>query len=144
MVRAHFKAVQQHPSTLSLQSSEPAAPENETFNENSFEDYLRSMLLDRTWIALQKSNPNYHAVLNMRAHNPDLSAREIAEQLTQAPRFSAAANPMSPDVVRKTLQRGRVKFAELLVDEAVVLLQCESTAQFRHELQELLLLSDCL
>lgn len=143
MVRAHFKALRQQPSQLSLQSSEPAAPENETFSEDSFEDYLRSMLLDRTWVALQKSHPNYHAVLNMRAHHPDLSAREIAEQLSQAPRFSAAANSMSPDVVRKTLQRGRVKFAELLVDEAALLLQCESNEQLRQELQELKLLAYC-
>jgi len=143
MVRAHFKALKQQPSQLSTQLCEPVAPENETFSEDSFEDYLRAMLLDRTWIALQKSNPNYHAVLNMRAHNPDFSAREIAQQLALAPRFSAAANPMSPDVVRKTLQRGRIKFAELLVDEAALLLQCENNEQLRQELQELQLLSYC-
>ena len=95
-------------------------------------------MLERTWEALRDSRANYYAVLRLRVDNPEMPAREIAERLT-----AELGKPTSGDTVRKTLERARVKFADLLVQEVEASMDSPDHAMLKSELKELDLLPYC-
>jgi RNA polymerase sigma-70 factor (ECF subfamily) len=74
-------------------------------------------VLNRTWSRLETYEVNtpknrYHTVLQLRRAQPKAAIDELAEELGRR-----TGTKVSPEAFRKTLQRARNKFAELLVQE---------------------------
>ena len=90
------------------------------------------------WRRLQtsdpKTGPRYFAVLDFRARNPDLSSEQAAEALT---RLLQPEQPFSSQGIRKLLQRARVKFAQLLIDEVRKTLGDDDPESLENELIDL-------
>jgi RNA polymerase sigma factor (sigma-70 family) len=106
--------------------------------EPNFAATWREEVLERTWQALAEANPTYHAVLLLHVRNPDMASPEMAAAL------SAQLNrPMNAPLVRKTMQRAREKFANLLVEEVQATLEAPMEDELRGELEELDLLRYC-
>jgi len=84
------------------------------------EDYdrvWRETMIKRVWSSLETHEANtpknrYATVLHLRVNNPDAPIEEIAKQLTEQ-----VGTSVSPEAFRKTLQRARSKFLELLIME---------------------------
>lgn len=118
----------------------PARSPNRSDSEDddSFVQKWREELIERTWESLAKANRNYHAVLLMHVENPDLSARELANQL-------AAQSVKAPTEgsVRVTLHRAREKFAALLIEEVAHSLADPTETELIDELRTLRLLKLC-
>jgi RNA polymerase sigma-70 factor (ECF subfamily) len=77
----------------------------------------RSVILERVFDRLgtfEASNPKnrYASVLRLRHDNPDASIEELAARLEEM-----TGTPVRADAFRKTLQRARIKFFELLKQE---------------------------
>lgn len=77
----------------------------------------RSVVLERVFdrlVTYEASNPKnrYASVLRLRHDNPDASIDELAERLA-----ASTGTAVRPDAFRKTLQRARIKFFELLKQE---------------------------
>jgi len=66
--------------------------------------------LDTYEVATPKNR--YASILRLRHENPDASIDELAERLS-----ASSGVPIRPEAFRKTLQRARVKFFELLKQE---------------------------
>jgi len=76
--------------------------------------------------------------LLLRVESADLSSGQMAEELT-----GRLGKPMSAVSVRKTLERAKDKFADLLLDEVTASLEVPSAEELHRELQELDLLRYC-
>ena len=113
-------------------SQDPAVMPESTEEGNSLETCLQEDLLERGWQALESANPTYYAVLRKRAEDVDLSVREIGEQIDEFP-----GGPMTAANVRKTLERARTQFSNLLLDEVLKIVESESVDEIRAELKEL-------
>jgi hypothetical protein len=109
-----------------------------------FDQTWRQELLDRAWRALSEferaTQRPYHTVLRFRSEHGECSSAEMAakltEQLRQEPPFSEAG-------IRKILQRARVKFADLLLDEVAVSIENEAIEAIEEELVSLDMLEYC-
>ena len=138
LVNDHFKARKNAERQLSPKAPDPAVGP-ETLSEGpSFEDCLREDLLNAAWSALQKDNVRYHAALLMRVENPDLSSRELAEQLTES-----LDSEVTAAWVRKNLERARTKFAQILVQQVENSGDCSTHDELRSELESLSLMRYC-
>jgi RNA polymerase sigma-70 factor (ECF subfamily) len=134
LVNDHHRDRQQQPGPLPSDSPAPSGPDSET-------DFLagwREELLEQTWKALKQANATYHEVLLLHIDNPDSTAAQMAEQLS-----STMGRPVTAAWVRKTLQRAREKYADLLIDEVAKSLEQPSLEQLEQELQELNLMPHC-
>jgi len=98
----------------------------------------RQELLDRAWKSLQGRNTAYFALLRLRLEEPDLPAALLAGRLGRQ-----VGKTFTADSVRKTLQRAREKFADLLLDEVAFSLEDPSRRELERELRELGLLAYC-
>lgn len=120
-----------------LSGAEPAA-------EEQFDACWRTAILDRTWSALQESDPSsgrtYYAVLRYRSEHPEADSREMAEALT---RLLQPAKPFTDAGVRQTLHRARERFAELLVAEVAESIGANEIGAIEEELASLQLTSYC-
>jgi RNA polymerase sigma-70 factor (ECF subfamily) len=139
LVHDQHRARQQQPQPLPAAGGEPAAlPEDDADSVQRFLAGWRAELLERTWASLAESNMAYYAVLRLRTEDPDLDSPQLAERL---------AVPLGKAVtaawVRKTLQRARDKFADLLLEEVAQSLESAEPEALRHELRELDLLKYC-
>lgn len=90
---------------------DPSAPDLE------YDRVWREVVINRVWSRLETfeaSMPKnrYARVLRLRVGHPDASIEEIARVLTEQ-----TGQAISPEAFRKTLQRARGKFLELLVHE---------------------------
>lgn len=103
-----------------------------------FDEDWRQTLLARAWNHLSETKPIYHAVLYLRASNPELSSTEMAEQLS-----TQLGKTLTAESVRQSLRRARVAFAELLIEEVAQSLDAPSKEQVEDELADLRLLSYC-
>jgi RNA polymerase sigma-70 factor (ECF subfamily) len=135
LVDEHWRSVRLRPESL---SANVAAPSEETDTGQDFLESWRQELLDRTWRTLQIDNPTYYAVLRFRVENPDLPSSRIAEELT-----ASLGKPMTHDSTRKSLQRAREAFADLLLDEITQSLGSSSDDVLEDESRELDLLKYC-
>jgi RNA polymerase sigma factor (sigma-70 family) len=86
-------------------------------NDADYDRVWREAVIKRVWSRLETyeaSTPKnrYASVLHLRVGNPEASIEEIAQQLSQQ-----TGTRVSPEAFRKTLQRARGKFLELLVQE---------------------------
>ncbi len=136
LVNDHYRKLKDRPLAFEAGLPEPAASLNESGED--FRGIWREEVLERTWEALRDSRANYYAVLRLRVDNPEMPAREIAERLT-----AELGKPTSGDTVRKTLERARVKFADLLVQEVEASMDSPDHAMLKAELKELDLLPYC-
>jgi RNA polymerase sigma factor (sigma-70 family) len=136
LVNDYHRARQAWPKLLSPDAPAPAAPSDDS--EPDFLAAWRTELLERTWRALAEAQPTYHAVLLFRVQNPDVPSPQIAEQLTKQ-----LGKLLSGDLVRKSLQRGQKKFADLLVEEVRCSLENPTEDELAKELSALDLLKYC-
>jgi RNA polymerase sigma-70 factor (ECF subfamily) len=103
-----------------------------------FDDDWRNELLARAWDRLADAHPTLYAALRLRAGHPDLSSPELATALGQH-----LGKPVTPVAVRQLVHRARIKFADLLIDEAAHSLESPSAAAVTEELRDLNLLEYC-
>ncbi len=106
----HFRG-RKHQSLPPGDLLDPAQPDDE------YDRVWREAIIKRVWSRLETyeaSTPKnrYATVLHLRVGNPDAAIEDLAQQL------SVSVNArISPEAFRKTLQRARKKFLELLVEE---------------------------
>jgi RNA polymerase sigma-70 factor (ECF subfamily) len=134
LVTDHFRARQAAPAALAPDAPDPAA---DPTAEPDFAAGWRQDVLDQTWKALQDENPTVHATLLLRIEDPDLQSPEMAGRLS-----AQLGKPMTPENVRKTLQRAQAKFADLLLDRVADSLD-DPAADLEAELRVLDLLKYC-
>jgi RNA polymerase sigma-70 factor (ECF subfamily) len=110
----------------------------------SFLENWRKELLDRAWAALaavqQPDGPPYYSVLRFSYEHPRVPSAQVAELLTAQLKPS---KPFTGAGVRKTLQRARDKFTDLLVEEVARSIQTTAIDELEQELSELGLLAYC-
>ncbi|WP_406696537.1 sigma-70 family RNA polymerase sigma factor [Singulisphaera sp. Ch08] len=90
---------------------DPASPDAD------YDRVWREAVIKRVWTRLDTYEVNtpknrYATVLHLRVGNPKASIDELAQQLGEQNRTT-----VTPEAFRKTLQRARAKFLELLVTE---------------------------
>jgi DNA-directed RNA polymerase specialized sigma24 family protein len=110
--------------------------------ERAFLESWRDELLGRAWEALarheKEAGQPYYSVLRFRADHPELSSAEMAERLSA--RLNKAINAPA---VRKTLERARDRFGDLLLDEIAQAVDSPSREALEAELSDLSLLEYC-
>jgi DNA-directed RNA polymerase specialized sigma24 family protein len=133
LVNDYHRAKQAGPKALAFDAAAPELP-----SEDDFVAGWRDSLLDHTWQALAEVNPMFHAVLLLRIENPDMQSPEMAERIS-----TLLGRPVSPELVRKSLQRSHAKFADLLLDQVAKSLEDPTPEDLEAELQTLDLLRYC-
>jgi hypothetical protein len=143
LVADYHKKRQRLPRQLTPDHPDPAVLcEPNAEQDQAFLASWRDELLSRTWTALaaadQAGGQGFHAVLRFRADHPDLRSHEMAEQLG-----AILGKPLTAAGVRKTLERARDRFADLLLDEIAQALANPTLGQLEEELIDLNLLEHC-
>lgn len=104
----------------------------------------RRGIFEHVWTALeeaeQQGGPPYFHVLNFLQVQPEATSAEMAARLTEQLRCSP---PLTAPGIRKLLQRGRVRFAELMVAEVERLLDGPTRERLEQALVDLDLLPFC-
>jgi RNA polymerase sigma-70 factor (ECF subfamily) len=134
LVNKHFRQRQR---LRSLPESAAAVPAP-AGDAPTFEECLRDQVLARTWRALEDTQPRYHAVLLSRAEQPSAPSAALAERLT-----AASGESWTAAQVRKTLERARALFVDLLLKEVSSGLRCPGRDGLAEALEELDLLKYC-
>jgi len=85
--------------------------------DDDFDHVWRESVIKRVWSRLETYEVNtpknrYATVLHLRVGNPDAPIEDLAGQLAKQ-----SGAKISPEAFRKTLQRARSKFLELLIQE---------------------------
>src|SRR5262245_35055633 len=106
-----------HFRTRKLQPLPPGDLLDSTRPDEDFDRVWREAVINRVWSRLetyQATTPKnrYATVLQLRRDHPNASIDEIAEKLGELTRTE-----VRPEAFRKSLQRARAKFIELLVQE---------------------------
>jgi RNA polymerase sigma factor (sigma-70 family) len=128
---------------LPEEAPEPAAPAEDTAEaDREFLSGWREQLLNGAWQALERiekqTGQPFHAVLRLRADQPDLSSSGMAEELSR--RLSKS---ISSAWVRQNLHRAREKFVDLILDEVRQTLDEPSIDALERELIDLELFEYC-
>jgi len=100
-----------------LQPLPPGELLDDSLPDADYDQVWRAAVIKRVWARLENyesSMPKnrYKSVLQLRVENPDASIEELTEQLKAKTQLT-----MTPEAFRKTLQRSRGKFLELLIQE---------------------------
>ena len=90
---------------------DPAKPDDD------YDRVWREAVIKRVWLRLETyeastAKNRYHTVLLLRVGDPKAAIEELSAQLSEQTRAK-----VTPEAFRKTLQRARGKFLELLVQE---------------------------
>lgn len=106
----HFRG-RKHQSLPPGDIFDPSMPDVE------YERVWRDAVIRRVWTRLETyelltPKNRYAKVLHLRVDNPDAPIEELAEQHNRT-----GPGQLTPDAFRKTLQRARAKFLELLIQE---------------------------
>jgi RNA polymerase sigma factor (sigma-70 family) len=133
LVNDHHRARQAGPKPLLHDAPAPDLPA-----EDEFLAGWQQSLLDQTWKALAADNPTFHAVLLLRVESPEMPSPEMAERLS-----AQLGKPVTPENVRKSLQRAHAKFADLLLERVVQGLDSPADDELDDELRALDLLRYC-
>lgn len=85
--------------------------------DEEYDRVWRETVLKRVWNRLETYEAHtpknrYHAVLRLRVDNPDDSIDELVERMART-----SPTTMTSEGFRKTLQRARAKYLELLIQE---------------------------
>ncbi len=109
-----------------------------------FDESWRNELLARTWVALEQHQSTtgepYFTALKLKADRSEDSSAALAESFNSG---RTDATPLSEPAFRKTLQRARGRFGELLLREVAETLAVPTRAELERELIELRLLAFC-
>jgi DNA-directed RNA polymerase specialized sigma24 family protein len=110
--------------------------------EEEFRTIWRDELLARSWAALlayEKAHGQpFYTVLRFRADNPEVPSHQMAERLS-----GPLGKPLTAAGVRKTLERAREKFGDLLLEEIAQGLDPPTRERLVEELIDLELLEHC-
>lgn len=105
--------------------------------ESAFRESCREELLARVWDRLraqqEQSGHSYFTLLQYRASHPEATSQQAADDLNR----QLGEGAFTPVSVRKTLQRARARFAELLLDEVRQTLPAGDPDQLQQELADL-------
>jgi RNA polymerase sigma factor (sigma-70 family) len=116
--------------------------DNDPASDRAFLERWREELLERAWEGLaaaeRETGQPFYTLLRFKVDNPDLRSYQIAEQLT-----ARLAKPTTETAVRKTLQRARERFGELLLGEVARSIGSARRDEIAAELGELNLLTYC-
>lgn len=139
------KGRRRSPCQLESSAAQPEVPAwDPAESDRQFVQGWRSDLLGRAWAALaereRRGGQPYYCVLRFRAENPKASSGEMAARLTEHLR---PERPFTETGVRKTLQRAREHFADLLIDDVAHSLGSPSAEELEEELVNLELLPYC-
>jgi RNA polymerase sigma-70 factor (ECF subfamily) len=131
------------PRQLKPEHPDPAVTcEPDAEQEQAFRTSWRDELLDRAWAALsaadQANGQCFYTVLRFRADHPQLRSHEMAEQLGRV-----LGKQPTPSGVRKSLERARDRFADLLLDAIAQTLSDPTPEQLEEELIDLNLMEHC-
>jgi RNA polymerase sigma-70 factor (ECF subfamily) len=137
LVNDYHAAKKSGPKPFSPQMLDRQAAEEPAESE-TVEHCLREQVLDLAWEALERSQPHYFTVLRLRADYPEMTSRQMSQRLLEE-----RGQNLAPDTVRKTLERARARYADLLLDEAAQLAETSDPAELRLELEQLDLLKYC-
>jgi hypothetical protein len=117
-------------------------PEELPDQEDAFRASWRAELLDRSWAALEaherETGQPFYTVLRYRADHRDVRSARMAEEVG-----ALLGRRLTAVGVRKTVERARGRFAELLLDEIIQTLGAPTAEQLEEELIELNLLDHC-
>jgi RNA polymerase sigma-70 factor (ECF subfamily) len=145
LIARHHREQKRRPHALPPDHPEPAAepevlPDQE--QDNAFRASWRAELLARSWAALEaherEAGQPFYTVLRYRVDHPDVHSGPMAEELS-----ARLGRELTAAGVRKTMERARARFAELLLDEIVQTLGAPTREQLEEELIELNLLEHC-
>lgn len=143
MVADHHSKRKRDPSSLSANPAEPGADCSfAAEREEAYRTAWRDELMARAWLALEahekEQGQPFHTVLRYKVQNPELRSGDMAERLsvTMGKELTAAG-------VRKTLERARDKYADLLLDEIAQAVDSPTRERLEEELIELELLDQC-
>ena len=111
-------------------------------SDEVFLERWREELLERAWEGLeqaeQTSGQPFYTLLRLKADTPEKRSIQIANEMS-----GILQKPISETAVRKTLQRARERFGELLLDEVARTIGSTDRADLEAELGELDLLTYC-
>ncbi len=110
---------------------DPATPDAD------YDRVWREAVIKRVWARLEAyeaSTPKnrYATVLHLRVGNPKASIEEIAERLS-----TQTGGKVTPEAFRKTLQRARGKFLELLISELKATIHPSTIEDIEAEINDL-------
>ena len=145
LVVDHFGQQRKKPQPLNTAVAQPAVePWGSPEAEEQFVRSWREELFSRAWSALaadeQERGQPYFTVLMFRTQNPKATSVEMVRRLTDELR---PQHPLTETGVRKTLQRARAKFADLLIEDVAYSLGNPTADELEQELIELELLAYC-
>jgi RNA polymerase sigma-70 factor (ECF subfamily) len=120
-----------------LQSLPPGDLLDPTAQDVEYDRVWREAIIRRVWSRLETyeaSTPKnrYASVLHLRVENPDAAIDDLALRLGEQ-----AQVRVSPEAFRKTLQRARGKFLELLIEELRVTIHPATTEDIEAEIYDL-------
>lgn len=110
---------------------DPTAPDHD------YDQVWRETIIRRVWSRLETyeaSTPKnrYATVLHLRVGQPDAPIDDLALELSQQ-----SGARISPEAFRKTLQRARAKFLELLIEELRVTIHPATPEDIEAEIYDL-------
>jgi RNA polymerase sigma-70 factor (ECF subfamily) len=143
MVADYHNKRKREPALLSPDAAEPGAEcALASEREEAFRTNWRDELLGRAWEALEADEKAqgqpFYTVLRFRADHPELGSAQIAEQLS-----GPLGKPLTAAGVRKTLERARARFEDLLLEEIAQTLTVPSRDRLEEELIDVGLLEHC-
>lgn len=122
----------------------PPADEGGCDSDEELVRHWRDELLRRAWDGLarieQQTGRPFFTALRFRADHPGMPSLQMAEELTVRMK---PARPFTDTGIRKTLQRAREQYADLLLQEAERLLQTNTKDRLEEGLIDLGLFSYC-
>jgi len=133
------------PVPLGKTFNEPAVPPSDpAAADEQFLQSWKEELLARAWELMEKAErlggQPYYSVLQFRAENSDATSAEMAARLSEQLRPD---NPFTNTGIRKTLQRAKTQFADLLLDEIAQSLDSPTAEELEQELIDLELMPHC-
>ncbi len=143
MIADYHKKRSRGPRQMAEDAPEPGADCAQAAERDAaFTRGWREELLSRAWEALRRQEQDtrqpYHTVLRLRAEKPHLSSTQLAEELTVS-----LGRELTAPGVRKTLERARDAFGDLLLDEIAQGLDAPTRDLIEEELADLGLLEQC-
>ena len=120
-----------------LQPLPPGDILDESMPDQDYDQVWREAVIRRVWSRLEMfeaSTPRnrYATVLHLRVNRPDAPIEELAEALSRQTECRITA-----DSFRKTLQRARAKFLELLVEELRLTIHPSTQEDIEAEINDL-------
>jgi RNA polymerase sigma factor (sigma-70 family) len=121
-----------------------APPDGPAEADQQFLQSWRDELLGRAWTRLAEAERQggqpFYSVLHFRVEHPAATSPEMAARLTEQ---LQPDQPFTETSIRKTLQRARLQFADLLIDDVAHSLGRHTPEDLEQELIDLDLLSYC-